>query len=138
MMVSFLSIGMNLLLNWLFIFRLGMGHRGLALSTALSATLNFGLLYILMTRVSGSLESRVMCSTLGRCLLASLPIALIGWFAQPWLAGLGHAPILLRAASLLLVIGGASLLFLIASWMLKIEGLAEFLGLVRRKLRIQS
>jgi hypothetical protein len=80
----------------------------------------------------------MMCSTLGRCLLASLPIALIGWFAQPWLAGLDHAPILLRAAALLIVIGGAALLFLIASWMLKIEGLAEFLGLVKRKLRIKS
>ena len=138
MMVSFLSIGMNLLLNWLFIFRLGMGHRGLALSTALSATVNFALLYILMSRVSGSLESRVMCSTLGRCLLASLPIALIGLFAQPWLSGLGHAPIPLRVMALLLVIGGATLLFLIASWALKIEGLGEFLGLVKRKLRIQS
>jgi putative peptidoglycan lipid II flippase len=135
MMVSFLSIGMNLLLNWFFIFRLGMGHRGLALSTALSATVNFGLLYVLMTRVSGSLESRAMAGTLVRCLLASLPIGLIGWIAQPWLSGLIHAPILLRAGALLLVITGAVSLFLLASWSLGIEGFREFLEIVARKLK---
>jgi putative peptidoglycan lipid II flippase len=135
MMVSFLSIGMNLLLNWFFIFRLGMGHRGLALSTALSATVNFGLLYILMTHVSGSLESRAMCSTLARCLLASLPIGLVGWFARPWLADFSHSPIFFRAGSLMLVIGGAVFLFLLASWMLKIEGFHEFFGVLAGKLK---
>jgi len=135
MMVSFLSIGMNLLLNWLFIFRFGMGHRGLALSTALAATVNFTLLYILMTRISGSLETKAMAATLGRCLLAALPIALVGWLGQSWLAGLGHAPVLIRAIALLLVISGATLLFLLSSWVLKIEGFSEFLGIVSRKLR---
>jgi putative peptidoglycan lipid II flippase len=135
MMVSFLSIGMNLLLNWLFIFRLGMGHRGLALSTALSATVNFSLLYILMTRVSGSLESRAMAATFARCLLAALPIGLVGWLAQPWLAGLIHGPILLRAGALLLVISAAVSLFLVASLALKIEGFAEFVEILQRKLK---
>src|SRR6267154_601823 len=35
MVVSFLAIGANLFLNWLFTFRLGWGHRGLAFSTGL-------------------------------------------------------------------------------------------------------
>jgi putative peptidoglycan lipid II flippase len=135
MMVSFLSIGMNLLLNWLFIFHLGMGHRGLALSTALSATMNFTLLYILMTRISGSLETKAMAATFGRCLLAALPIGLVGWLGQHWLAGLGHEHVLIRAIALLLVISGATLLFLLSSWALKIEGFQEFLGIVRRKLK---
>ena len=134
MMVSFLSIGMNLLLNWLFIFHLGMGHRGLALSTALSATMNFTLLYILMTRISGSLETKAMAATFGRCLLAALPIGLVGWFGQHWLAGLGHEHVLLRTAALLLVISGATLLFLLSSWALKIEGFQEFFGMIKRKI----
>src|SRR5437660_3919547 len=41
MLVSFLAIGANLFLNWLFTFRLGWGHRGLAFSTSLVATINF-------------------------------------------------------------------------------------------------
>lgn len=135
MTVSFLSIGTNLLLNWLFIFRLGMGHCGLALSTAIAATLNFSLLYFFMTRVSGSLESKAMASTLGRCLLASLPIGLVGWLSHPWIASLGHAHIALRAAALLSVIGVAGALFLVASWILRIEGFNEFQGIVSRKLK---
>src|SRR5262249_24658402 len=39
MLVSFLAIGANLFLNWLFTFRLGWGHRGLAFSTSLVATI---------------------------------------------------------------------------------------------------
>jgi putative peptidoglycan lipid II flippase len=135
MVVSFLSIGMNLGLNWLFIFRLGMGHRGLALSTALAATVNFSLLYLLMTRISGSLESRAMAATLFRCLIAALPIALIGWFGQSWLASLGHAALLVRVGGLFVVIGVAVFFFLMASWILKIEGFQEFIDIVSRKLR---
>jgi putative peptidoglycan lipid II flippase len=134
MTVSFCSIGLNLGLNWLFIFKLGMGHRGLALSTAIAATVNFVLLYLFMTRVSGSLESKAMASTLGRCLIAAIPIGLIGWVGQYWLAGLGHEPVLIRAASLMLVISGATLLFLFASWALKIEGFQEFFGMIKRKI----
>jgi len=138
MTVSFLSIGLNLFLNWFFIFRLGMGHRGLALSTALSATVNFTLLYLLMTRVSGSLETREMVSTLSRCILAALPIGLIGWASQPWIASLAHASVFLRAGALFSVIGAAIFLFLMASWMLKIEGFNDFLGIIKRKLKRKS
>ena len=48
MIISFFAIGANLFLNWLFTFRLGWGHRGLAFSTSLVATINFLLLYALM------------------------------------------------------------------------------------------
>ena len=134
MTVSFLSIGLNLALNWLFIFRLQMGHCGLALSTAIAATVNFSLLYFFMTRVSGSLETAAMVSTLGRCLLATLPIGLIGWATHPWIVSMGHASVTLRAGALFAVIGAAVMAFLLASWMLKIEGFQEFLGILTRKL----
>jgi putative peptidoglycan lipid II flippase len=112
-----------------------MGHRGLALSTAIAATVNFVLLYLFMTWVSGSLESKAMASTLGRCLLAAIPIGLIGWVTHPWIVSLGHASVIQRAGALFAVIGLAVVLFLLASWMLKIEGFNEFLGIVRRKLK---
>jgi putative peptidoglycan lipid II flippase len=134
MTVSFLSIGLNLGLNWLFIFRLGMGHRGLALSTALAATVNFTLLYLFMMRVSGSLETRAMASTFFRCLLASVPIALIGWSCHPWLASLQHDPVRVRAGALMGVIAVALLVFLAGGWMLRIEGFREFQEILKRKL----
>ena len=135
MLVSFLSIGLNLALNWIFIFHFKMGHRGLALSTALAATVNFTLLYLLMTRVSGSLESKALASTLCRCLLASLPIGLLGWYSHSWLASLGHSAVITRAGAMLAVIAGAVALFLLASWLLRIEGFNEFLGIITRKLK---
>jgi putative peptidoglycan lipid II flippase len=111
-----------------------MGHRGLALSTAVAATVNFTLLYLFMTRVSGSLETTAMCSTLGRCLLASVPIGVIGWWCHPWLASLQHGSVLVRAGALGGVISAAVALFLVASWVLKIEGFREFLEILKRKL----
>jgi len=135
MTISFLAIGLNLLLNWLFIFRLGMGHRGLALSTAVSATVNFLLLYAFMGRLAGPLETVSMGSTFARCLVASLPIALLGWAALPWLGAVAQGGLLVRMLSLAGVIGGAVFLFLLASWFLKIEGLKDCLGMLARRLR---
>jgi len=99
-----------------------------------AATVNFTLLHLFMTRVSGSLETRALCSTFVRCLLSAIPIGLIGWWCEPWLASLQHGPFLLRAVALLGVIAGALLLFFGASWMLRIEVVGEFLGIVKRKL----
>jgi len=138
MTVSFCSIGLNLVLNWLFIFHWNMGHRGLALSTAISATVNFSLLYFFMRRLSGSLQTEAMLLTLGKCLLASLPIVLVGWLTHPWLVGVRHASIGIRAGSLFTVIAAAVTLFLVASWLLKIEGFSEFLGVVTRKLKLRK
>src|SRR5207302_796730 len=70
MIVSFLAIGANLFLNWLFTFRLGWGHRGLAFSTSLVATINFFLLYALMRRHTRRLETRQMLIGLGKICLA--------------------------------------------------------------------
>ncbi|HYS96326.1 MAG TPA: murein biosynthesis integral membrane protein MurJ, partial [Chthoniobacterales bacterium] len=48
MIVSIFSIIINFILNWFFMFKIGLGHRGLALSTSLVALTNFLLLYIMM------------------------------------------------------------------------------------------
>src|SRR5205823_11685678 len=60
MLVSLLSILINFGLNWLFTFQLGLGHRGLALSTSLVPITNFLLLYIMMRRYVGRLETGAM------------------------------------------------------------------------------
>ena len=138
MTVSFCSIALNLLLNWFFTFHLKMGHCGLALSTALAATVNFSLLYFFMRRMSGSLESKEMLLTLAKCLVASLPIVEIGWVTHSWLLGMSHAPVIVRAAALFAVIAVAGFLFLLSSWWLRIEGFSEFLGMVARKLRLKT
>src|SRR5438045_7793489 len=91
MIVSFLAIGTNLFLNWLFTFRLGWGHRGLAFSTSIVATVNFLLLYALMWRQTRGLESRRMFAGLAKICLCGLLLALIWWLANYWLLDVcGH------------------------------------------------
>ncbi len=84
MIVSFLAIGANLFLNWLFTFRLGWGHRGLAFSTSLVATINFFLLYALMRRHARRLETRQMLIGIGKICLAGTLLALVCWAANYW------------------------------------------------------
>src|SRR5881227_2197250 len=84
MVVSFLAIGANLFLNWLFTFRLGWGHRGLAFSTSLVATINFLLLYALMRRHTHRLETRQMLLGLGKICIAGALLALVCWAANWW------------------------------------------------------
>src|SRR5438874_7317703 len=84
MIVSFFAIGTNLFLNWLFTFRLGWGHRGLAFSTSIVATINFLLLYALMWRQTRGLESRRLFAGLAKICLAGLLLALICWLANYW------------------------------------------------------
>src|SRR5207249_4448745 len=79
MVVSFLAIGTNLFLNWLFTFRLGWGHRGLAFSTSLVATFNFLLLYGLMWRHIRGLETRRLFAGLGKICVAGVLLALVCW-----------------------------------------------------------
>lgn len=77
MLVSFASIGMNLGLNYYFVFHAGLGHRGLALSTTIAAVVNFTALYFLMRPAAGTLESGRFVSTVVRCAVAAVPLALI-------------------------------------------------------------
>src|SRR5947199_3042413 len=106
MLVSFLAIGANLFLNWLFTFRLGWGHRGLAFSTSLVATINFLLLYALMRRHVSRLEARQMLIGLGKICLAGAPLELVGWAANYWwldaCAGLRFCP---KLRELLMALG---------------------------------
>src|SRR3954454_21953092 len=66
MFVSLFSIALNFCLNWLLTLHLGLGHRGLALSTSVVAVTNFVLLYVMMRRYAGRLETGVMLQTFGK------------------------------------------------------------------------
>ena len=66
MFVSFISIFLNLLLNYLLIFKFQMGHYGLAISTAVSANFNVFVLYCLMSHWY-NLNQRQIVMDLLRC-----------------------------------------------------------------------
>jgi putative peptidoglycan lipid II flippase len=136
MMVSFLAIGLNLFLNWLFTFRLGWGHRGLAFSTSLVATINFLLLYALMWRHTRRLETRRLLVGLGKICLAGLLLGLLCWAANYWwLDAWQQMRFVKKLCLLLVVIAAGSTTFFGAAFLLGVDEVQDVLDLARRKLR---
>ncbi len=135
MMVSFLSIAFNFVFNLFFIFYLKMGHKGLALSTALAAMLNVGMLVFFMIRFAGTLHLKKLWGTCWRCILASIPMIFLVMSTHSWLHQLSHAKLILRMGGLLSIIGGAVALFVSMAWLLNIEEMSGMFNLMRMKLR---
>ena len=136
MLVSFLAVGLNLLFNWIFTFRLGWGHRGLAFSTGLVATCNFLLLYALMRRLLDGLETPHLLKTLGKISVAGGALCATCAAANHWLLADWATQALLSKVTALLgtVVVGAGVYIGCAAF-LHIEELNEVLAAVKRRLR---
>ena len=135
MLVSFLAVGLNLLLNWLFTFRLGWGHRGLAFSTGCIATFNFLLLYALMRRHLDGLESRRMLVMLGKVAVAAAALAAVCAVSSHWLmAGWETQPFLGKLGGLLGTIVVGAVVFGGCGAALHIEEIKELQAAVKRRL----
>jgi len=135
MVVSFLAIGANLFLNWLFTFRLGWGHRGLAFSTSLVATINFLLLYALMRRHTRRLETRQTLVGLGKICFAGVLLALVCWAANYfWLDAWASLRFFQKLATLLGAIAcGAMTFFAVAFW-LRVSEVQDVIDVFRRRM----
>ncbi len=132
MLVSLGSIAVNFCLNWFFTFHLQLGHRGLALSTSLVAITNFLLLYILMRRLSGRLETGLMIRTLAKLLVAGALLAAICLVAQHFIFFSNVDATSLRKIFGLvgtIAVGGAA--FFGAAYLLHVAELRDVVLLVR-------
>jgi putative peptidoglycan lipid II flippase len=135
MYVSFAAIGINLFLSWLFAFRLGLGHRGLALSTGCIASINFLVLYVIMRRHLGRFETRAMLGMLARLSLAALVLAGICFAGRYWLlADWAVQPFFEKLAYLLLTIAVAATSFFLMAMALRLNELETITAAVRRRL----
>ncbi len=136
MMVSFLSIGTNLVLNWIFTFTLGWGHKGLAFSTGLVAIINFAILYGMMAKHASGLHTRALALTLLKIGLAAAPLAAICWASQnylwPDLAALGLGK---KAGFVFASIAAAGGAFFLMAYLLRIEEVDDLVSIFRRRLR---
>lgn len=135
MVVSFIAVALNLILNWFFTLHLGGGHRGLAFSTSCIATSNFLILYFLMRHHLGALESGAMLRLLAKLAVASTVLAAICWAGMRFLlADWATQAFLPKLISLAVVISvGAGAFFLCAS-ALGIAELREITHAVKRRL----
>ena len=135
MVVSFFAVALNLLLNWLFTMHLRWGHRGLAFSTACIATSNFLILYFLMRRHLGRLESAALLSLLVRLAGASAILAAVCWAGNHFL--LAHWPTQRfwpKLGELLAVIVVGAAAFFVSATALGIRELQDVSHAVKRRL----
>jgi putative peptidoglycan lipid II flippase len=136
MLISLLAVGLNLLFNWIFTFRLGWGHRGLAFSTGCIATINFLLLYFLMQAQLKGLESRRLLVLLAKIAAASAALIAVCAASSHWLlADWPHQALLpkIGALALTVIMGGA--VFAGCGILLHIEELKELRAALLRRLR---
>jgi putative peptidoglycan lipid II flippase len=135
MIVSFLAIGANLFLNWLFTFRLGWGHRGLAFSTSLVATINFLLLYVLMRHHTRRLETRQMLIGLGKICVSGALLAVVCWAANHWwLDEWARFPFFPRLCMLIVTITFGATAFFGGAFLLRVSEVQDIVDLFRRRL----
>ncbi|HSY06251.1 MAG TPA: murein biosynthesis integral membrane protein MurJ [Steroidobacteraceae bacterium] len=135
MVVSFVAVALNLLLNWIFTRQLGWGHRGLAFSTACVATSNFVILYLLMRSHLGRLESRALLTLLMKVALASLALLLVAAAGQQLLLSeWAIQPFWPKCTGLLLVIACAAAAFFLVAVALGIGEVHDIAAAVRRRL----
>lgn len=136
MTVSFIAIGINLVLNAIFTRWLEWGHRGLAFSTSLTAVINFTLLYILMQRRTGSLESRQMVVTMCKLTVAGLALATVCLLGnRVLLHGFDYFSVPEQIAGLFTVVGVGAAAFFGVCHLLQLEEMDEAVGIFTRKLR---
>jgi putative peptidoglycan lipid II flippase len=135
MVVSFISIGLNVLLNWQLTFHLGLGHRGLALSTGLAAIANFLLLYVMMGRAAGGLPTGALVGAFGRMIVAGAGLAGVCLAGERWLGPwLSAASIFDRGWSLLAIVGVGAVVYFSLCTLLHVEEAKDAFALLRRKI----
>lgn len=136
MYVSFLSVALNAGLNAWFIFGLKLGHTSLAGCTAIVATLNFALLYLLLRKQTGSLDTARTARELARIALAMLPMAAVcslAWkFSSAWFL---HAALLPQLLWTGVVVAVAALCYFAAARLFKVEEATIVTSGILRKLK---
>jgi putative peptidoglycan lipid II flippase len=135
MMVSMLSIAINFFLNWFFMFNLGLGHRGLALAVSLVAMINFLLLYIMMRKYAGPLETGALVILLAKLAVPLALLAGICWVSLETMFRPGaHLPEWERVCGVLLVISVAVAMFFGSAFLFRVDEVRDVVDLVRRRL----
>ncbi|SRR6266404_869924 len=132
MLISLLSILTNFALNWFFTFHLGFGHRGLALSVSLVAIINFLLLYIMMGRYAGGLETGSLMKTLAKVLVAGAALVGVCWLALQFLFS-SSIPLWREIIDLTTTIALGVVIFFGAAYFLRVNEVQDIVDLVRRK-----
>ena len=132
--ISLCTVGLNILLNYLFIYRLDFDHRALALSTSCTITLNFLALLFLLRRKAERLGLGGVWMLLVKLAFASAAMGGACWWAnteiERWLGTAGlHA----RLIGVFVPIGIGVAILIGACRLLRVRELDQLLGAIARR-----
>ncbi len=135
MIVTLCSLGINVGFNWFFVVVMRWGHEWLALTTSISATLNFLVLYIAMKRMAGDIRSGALVVLLGKITIAAGAMGALclgvrmAFFADP-----GALPILWRAGGLVVLVSCSAVLYFVLAKLLRVEEARDAVAWVRGRI----
>ena len=135
MLVSIFALGLNLGFNWFFVFVMHWGHQSLALTTSISATVNFLILFLAMRKFAGDIGTRDLLELLARLLVAGAVMAVVCLAANHFLfRDPRHLAWWLRTVCLLATVAVAAGTFFAAARFLKVTEAEDALAMVTRRL----
>jgi putative peptidoglycan lipid II flippase len=138
--VSVVTILVNVGLNLWLARGMGMGFRGLALGTAIAANLNAGLLLYLLSRRLGGVDGPRILWALLKIVAASAIMGVAAYAVEAWLAGTMPAELIgsreiSRIVRVLLTIGAGVAALAAAAWLLRIDEFSQAIRRVTSRLR---
>lgn len=136
MMVSFLSLAINLGFNWYFVFVLRWGHESLALTTSISATINFVILYVALGRFAGDPGTAALLETLMKLAAAGAVMGAVCHAANRWFfMDPAHLPFWLRAGGLAVTVAVAAVVYFAAAKLFRVGEANDAVDMVMRRLK---
>jgi putative peptidoglycan lipid II flippase len=133
--VSLCTVGLNITLNYLFIYRLGFDHRSLALSTSCTITLNFLVLLFLLRGKAEGLGLGGIWLLLIKLALVSAVMGGVCWWGYTQIEGwLGVESIIARLVSVFVPIGLGVAVLVGGAKLMRIRELDQLLGAIARRL----
>lgn len=134
MIASLIALLANILCNYTFVFILKWGHESLALTTSIVASLNFMFLYVMMIRYAGDIGTGRLLLSFLKIGMATAVMAGVCFFGMRWLlSDLSAMLFWEKAVSVLGLIGVAGSVYLIMSFMFKVDEIRDVLAMVRGK-----
>ncbi len=136
MMVSIFALGLNLGFNWFFVFVMRWGHESLALTTSITASVNFLILYIAMRKFVGDIGSRNLLGLLAKLVVAGGAMAAVCLAANRYFfMDPAHLSFWLRSGGLVVTVGVAALVYFASARLLKVSEARDALEMMTRRLR---
>ena len=133
--VSLCTVGLNILLNYLFIYRLGFDHRSLALSTSCTITLNFLALLFLLRGRAGGLGLSGIWLLMVKLAIASGVMGCACWWSYTQIEGwVGVESIIARLIGVFVPIGLGIAVLVGGAKLMRVRELDQLLGAIARRL----